>query len=68
MSDEQNSSSGSDEKTTGSDDANQPGISDDQLPDDVRPSEDNPLAYGPTDDDEDEGMSLGGDDDPGAPA
>lgn len=42
--------------------AGQPGISDDQLPDDVRPSEDNPLAKGPTDeDDEDEGMSLGGD-------
>ena len=67
MSDEQTSPGDSDEKTTGPEDG-QPGIGDDQLPDDVRPSEDNPLAYGPTDDDEDEGMSLGGDDDPGAPA
>ena len=28
------------------------GISDEQLPDDVRPGEDNPLAEGPTDDEE----------------
>lgn len=55
-----------DEKQAPDEDANQPGISDDQLPEDVRPAEDNPLAYGPTDDDEEEGMSLGGDDAPGA--
>ncbi|GGF47622.1 hypothetical protein GCM10011519_22080 [Marmoricola endophyticus] len=56
----------SEDEKTGSDDAAQPGISDDQLPDDVRPDDDNPLAHGPTDeDDEDEGMSLG-EDGPGA--
>ena len=37
-------------------------IDDDQLPEDLQPTEDNPLAKPPSDDDdEDSGMSLGGD-------
>lgn len=43
------------------------GISDDQLPDDVRPGDDNPLAKGPLDDDEEEPtVDLQGMDQPGA--
>ena len=37
------------------------GISDDQLPEDLQPTDDNPLAQPPSDDDEDSGMSLGPD-------
>lgn len=67
MSDEE-TPQGRDDTQSGSEDAGQPGISDEELPDDVRPGDDNPLAYGPSDDDdEDEGMSLGGDDDMGQP-
>ena len=35
------------------------GVSDDQLPEDLRPTDDNPLAKPPTDDD-DRGVSVGG--------
>ena len=37
------------------------GISDEQLPEDLQPTDDNPLAQPPSDDDEDSGMSLGPD-------
>jgi hypothetical protein len=38
------------------------GISDDQLPEDLQPTDDNPLAKPPSDDDDDdEGISLGPD-------
>ena len=43
------------------DDTDEIGISDDQLPDDLQPKDDNPLAKPPGEDegDEDSGMSLG---------
>ncbi|QIK67618.1 hypothetical protein G7072_15785 [Nocardioides sp. HDW12B] len=57
-----------DEKNPTSDQSSEPsgasgegedvGISDDQLPDDLQPTDDNPLAKPPSDDDEDSGMSL----------
>ena len=62
-----------DEKNTSteqSDDSGSPGaegteavgISDDQLPEDLQPTDDNPLAKAPSDDDGDEkGISLGPD-------
>jgi hypothetical protein len=34
-------------------------ISDDQLPEDVRPGKDNPLAEPPDEDDQDKGLSVG---------
>lgn len=37
------------------------GITDDQLPEDLQPTDDNPLAQPPGEDDEDSGMSLGPD-------
>ncbi|MGN6129749.1 MAG: hypothetical protein ACTHOK_05355 [Nocardioidaceae bacterium] len=37
-----------------------PGITDDQLPEDVRPSDDNPLAKNPGEDDEGEAGGTGG--------
>jgi hypothetical protein len=37
------------------------GISDDKLPEDLQPTDDNPLAKPPSDDDEEGGMSLGPD-------
>ncbi len=49
-----------DDATT-SDTDEQEGISDEQLPDDVRPSDDNPLASGPEDGEEDKGLSLDAD-------
>ena len=36
-------------------------ITDDKLPEDLQPTDDNPLAQPPSDDDEDSGMSLGED-------
>jgi len=36
-------------------------ISDEQLPEDLRPTDDNPLAKAPSGDDEDRGLSLGPD-------
>lgn len=36
-------------------------VSDDQLPEDLRPTDDNPLAKPKSEDDEDAGMSLTGD-------
>ena len=45
-----------DEDFPGSDDPAQ--ISDDQLPEDLRPTDDNPLAKPAEDDDEDSGMNL----------
>ena len=36
-------------------------VSDGQLPEDLQPTDDNPLAKPPSDDDEDSGMSLGPD-------
>ena len=36
-------------------------VSDEMLPDDLQPTDDNPLAKPPSDDDEDKGMSLGPD-------
>jgi hypothetical protein len=50
------SDSGSSEDFPGSDDPTQ--ISDDQLPEDLRPTEDNPLAKPADDDDEDSGMNV----------
>ena len=51
--------------TTGSDSSGgseEPGtISDDQLPEDLQPTDDNPLAKPPSDDDEEGAMSLGPD-------
>ena len=46
---------GQDEDFPGSDDPSQ--ISDDQLPEDLRPTDDNPLAK-PADEDEESGMNL----------
>lgn len=44
------------------------GISDDQLPEDLRPSDDNPLAKGPgEDDDDDEGGQPEGEPSPAVP-
>jgi len=37
------------------------GISDEQLPEDLQPTDDNPLAQPPDDDEGDEGLSLGPD-------
>ncbi len=60
----------SEESFPGSDDPSQ--ISDDQLPEDLRPTDDNPLAKPADDDDEGGGMNLqeqaGGAGAPGAPA
>ena len=36
-------------------------VSDEMLPDDLQPTDDNPLAKPPSDEDEDKGMSLGPD-------
>ena len=36
-------------------------VSDEQLPEDLRPTDDNPLAQAPSEDDEDRGLSLGPD-------
>ena len=52
--------------TTGSDSSGRSedsgGISDDKLPEDLQPTDDNPLAKPPSDDDDEEGgMSLGPD-------
>ena len=55
--DEDADGSGSGEDFPGSDDPSQ--ISDDQLPEDLRPTDDNPLAKpADEDDDEDSGMNL----------
>jgi hypothetical protein len=48
---------GNDDAST-SDDAEGEGISDEQLPEDLRPTDDNPLAKAPDEGDEDEGLSL----------
>ena len=53
MSEQSSTSSGS-EGSEGSGDL----IGDDQLPEDLVPSEDNPLAKGPEDDEQDEGSSA----------
>jgi len=56
-----NTSSDSSGSSADSDD-DSVGISDDQLPEDLQPTDDNPLAKPPSDeDDEDSGMSLGPD-------
>jgi len=51
--------------TTGSDasgGSEEPGtVSDEQLPEDLQPTDDNPLAKPPSDDDDEGGMSLGPD-------
>ena len=49
-------------ESSGSGDSQETGrIDDDQLPEDLQPTDDNPLAKPPSDDDEDSGMSLGAD-------
>lgn len=56
------------QKQTGERDQGEPGeVTDEMLPEDVRPGEDNPLAEPLDDEDEEKGMSLGPDG-PGAPA
>ncbi len=50
--------SSQDETFEGSDDPTV--ISDDQLPEDLRPTDDNPLAKPASEEDRDRGMSLGG--------
>ena len=48
-----------DDASTPDDAAEGEGITDEQLPEDLRPTDDNPLAKAPDDgDDEDEGLSL----------
>jgi hypothetical protein len=50
---------GNDDASTPDDAAEGEGISDEQLPEDLRPTDDNPLAKAPGEgDDEDEGLSL----------
>jgi hypothetical protein len=49
-------------ETTAQNNKPEPGeVSDEMLPDDLQPTDDNPLAKPPSDDDEDTGMSLGPD-------
>ncbi len=51
-----------DSSSTGDDPAADGRITDDMLPEDLQPTDDNPLAKPPSDeDDEDSGMSLGPD-------
>ncbi|HMD11261.1 MAG TPA: hypothetical protein VKG90_02915 [Marmoricola sp.] len=49
---------GNDDASTPDDAAEGEGISDEQLPEDLRPTDDNPLAKAPDEGDEDEGLSL----------
>ena len=56
------SDNGNDDASTRDDAAEREGISDEQLPEDLRPTDENPLAKAPDEgDDEDEGLSLGQD-------
>ncbi len=65
--DEKNPSSAQSSEPSGSsEEGADVGISDDQLPDDLQPTDDNPLAKPPSDDDEDSGMSLNPNDADGA--
>jgi hypothetical protein len=58
--DEKNQST--DTSNESAEDAGDVGISDDQLPEDLQPTDDNPLAKPPSDEDDDEqGISLGPD-------
>ena len=53
------SDNGNDDASTPDDAAEREGISDQQLPEDLRPTDDNPLAKAPDEgDDADEGLSL----------
>jgi hypothetical protein len=56
-------SSRTDDDTSPADTDDEVGISDDQLPEDLQPTDDNPLAKPPSDDDDDDGkgISLGPD-------
>lgn len=54
---EEPTDSGEDFKPDGHDDPSV--ISDDQLPEDLQPRPDNPLAQAPDESDEDEGLSIG---------
>ena len=53
------SDNGNDDASTSDDAAAQEGITDEQLPEDLRPTDDNPLAKAPEEgDDEEAGLSL----------
>jgi len=52
------SKNGNDDASTPDDAAEREGISDEQLPEDLQPTDDNPLAQAADEGDEDEGLSL----------
>ena len=66
MSDDEKNQSSEQSSNTSGEAGEDVGISDDQLPEDLQPTDDNPLAKPPSDDDEDSGMSLNPDDADGA--
>jgi hypothetical protein len=44
--------------SSGSEDSGDVGISDDQLPEDLQPTDDNPLAKAPSDDEDGDGQGI----------